>query len=145
MWFHNHSNTNKWRNKNTPAIPQIIMYAIILSLGCTDWCVATLKTIAKNNAVNMFITFIQINITIKFWPPTPLGDGGVRIYFFKKKSLEWRWKKSNHNTTSLIQYTPFIPHTITLKNVVYTFLLYVVILPYLVCHTLCFEAQKKLY
>jgi hypothetical protein len=52
-------------------------------------------------------------------------------------------KKSNHNTTPSIPHAPFIPHTITLHNVVSKKLSFVVLLQYMTLHTLHFKAQQK--
>lgn len=52
-------------------------------------------------------------------------------------------KKSKHTKTPSIPHGNIIPHTIALKNVDTTILYHVVILPYLVFHTLHYATQQK--
>ncbi len=65
------------------------------------------------------------------------------VYTLSKKRGGVAEKKKEWNTTSLITHYHYIPHTITLHNVVSKKLLLVVLLQYMTYYTLYFKAQQK--
>ncbi len=108
--------------------------------------------VTKNNDTNTviwsdvicdikYITFCFSKYKQKTLTPHPPGGRGCSYIFYLKKNLEWCMKKSNHNTIPLIPHTPFIPHTIALKNVVSKNLSFVVLLQYIPNH----PCNKKPY